>query len=278
MRSSPWRGRGRRAEGDPGRHRVPRRVRPAPRDRRHHRGPRGAPRQGGDDRGRRRGRRARRPRQARHRDAGRGRADERGHPAGDRRRRRRRRARPHISRSGSRCSAHDPRIPRAITVVFFVNGALFASWASRIPALSDRVGATPGTLGLALLAPAVGAIVAMPLVGKLLPGRSSRSFTRLGVIAADGRDPPAAGRAHRPRARLRAVRRRPRQLDARPLDERPGTHDRAPAAASRFCPRCTPRSRSGASPAPGWGRWPRRSASHRSPTSPPRRCCSGSRA
>jgi MFS family permease len=74
--------------------------------------------------------------------------------------------------------------PRAgITVVFFVNGALFASWASRIPALSDRVGATPGTLGLALLAPAVGAIVAMPLVGRLLPGRSSRDFTLLGVIA-----------------------------------------------------------------------------------------------
>jgi hypothetical protein len=50
----------------------------------------------------------------------------------------------------------------AIRIVFFVNGALFASWASRIPALSDRAGATPGILGLALLAPAVGAIVAMP--------------------------------------------------------------------------------------------------------------------
>jgi len=45
--------------------------------------------------------------------------------------------------------------PRAaITAVFFVNGALFASWASRIPALSDRAGATTGALGLALLAPA----------------------------------------------------------------------------------------------------------------------------
>jgi MFS family permease len=71
----------------------------------------------------------------------------------------------------------------AITIVFFVNGALFASWASRIPALSDHVNATPGTLGLALLAPAVGAIVAMPLVGRLLPGRSSRRFSRFGVIA-----------------------------------------------------------------------------------------------
>ncbi len=71
----------------------------------------------------------------------------------------------------------------AIRAVFFVNGALFASWASRIPALSDRVGATPAQLGLALLAPAVGAIVAMPTVGRLLPGRSSRAFCRGAVLA-----------------------------------------------------------------------------------------------
>jgi MFS family permease len=72
--------------------------------------------------------------------------------------------------------------PRAgITAVFFVNGALFASWASRIPALSDRVGATAGLLGLALLAPALGAVVAMPLVGRLLPRRSSRSLCRFAV-------------------------------------------------------------------------------------------------
>lgn len=73
--------------------------------------------------------------------------------------------------------------PRAaITTVFFVDGALFASWASRIPALSDRVGATTGQLGLALLAPAVGALITIPLVGRLLPGRSSRTFCRLALI------------------------------------------------------------------------------------------------
>ena len=74
-----------------------------------------------------------------------------------------------------------------ITAVFFVNGALFATWASRIPALSNRVGATTGVLGLALLAPAVGAVLAMPLVGRLLPGRSSRVFCRIalaGMLAA----------------------------------------------------------------------------------------------
>jgi hypothetical protein len=73
-----------------------------------------------------------------------------------------------------------------ITVVFFVNGALFATWASRIPALSDRAGATTGALGLALLAPAVGAIVAMPIVGRLLPGRSSRAFCLGSMIALMG--------------------------------------------------------------------------------------------
>jgi len=74
--------------------------------------------------------------------------------------------------------------PRAaITTVFFVDGALFASWASRIPALSDRVGASPGVLGLALLAPAIGALLAMPLVGRLLPGRSSRTFCGFAVAA-----------------------------------------------------------------------------------------------
>jgi len=74
-----------------------------------------------------------------------------------------------------------------VTAVFFVDGALFATWASRIPALSSRVGATTGVLGLALLAPAVGAVIAMPLVGRRLPGRSSRTFCRValaGLMAA----------------------------------------------------------------------------------------------
>ena len=69
----------------------------------------------------------------------------------------------------------------AITAVFFVDGALFATWASRIPALSDQVHAGAGILGLCLLAPAAAAVVSMPLVGRLLPGRSSSLFCRLAV-------------------------------------------------------------------------------------------------
>ena len=71
----------------------------------------------------------------------------------------------------------------AITLVFFVNGALFASWAARIPAISDHVGASTGALGLALLGPAVGALVTMPVVGRLLTGRPSRALCRLFVVA-----------------------------------------------------------------------------------------------
>jgi hypothetical protein len=69
----------------------------------------------------------------------------------------------------------------AITAVFFVDGALFATWASRIPALSDRVHAGAGILGLCLLAPAAAAVVSMQLVGRLLPGRSSAMFCRIAV-------------------------------------------------------------------------------------------------
>src|SRR5690606_24929042 len=53
----------------------------------------------------------------------------------------------------------------------------------RIPAISDHVGASTGALGLALLGPAVGALVTMPVVGRLLTGRSSRALCRLFVVA-----------------------------------------------------------------------------------------------
>ncbi len=107
-------------------------------------------------------------------------------------------------------------------LVSFVDGALFASWASRIPALSARVGADAGALGLTLLAPAVGALIAMPIVGRPLPGRSSRTFCRLAIatllaavlLPGLARSVPGAG-ADTPD-------RRAGQLIAGPGDERPG--------------------------------------------------------
>jgi MFS family permease len=74
---------------------------------------------------------------------------------------------------------------QCITGVFFVNGALYASWVSRIPALSDRIGVDAGLLGLVLLAPALASAVAMPIAGRLLHRGSSRAlcqFAMLGVM------------------------------------------------------------------------------------------------
>jgi hypothetical protein len=64
----------------------------------------------------------------------------------------------------------------AIAAVFFIDGAMFASWVSRIPAIASSAHAHNGTLGLALLAPAIGALITMPTVGRSLAHRSSRSF------------------------------------------------------------------------------------------------------
>jgi MFS family permease len=44
----------------------------------------------------------------------------------------------------------------AVTVAFALNGAVYASWASRVPALSVQVHAGPGGLGIALLGTALG--------------------------------------------------------------------------------------------------------------------------
>lgn len=71
----------------------------------------------------------------------------------------------------------------AVAAIFFVDGALFASWASRVPALAAHAGADDAELGLALLAPAVGALIAMPAVGRTLPGRSSRAYCQAATAA-----------------------------------------------------------------------------------------------
>jgi MFS family permease len=55
----------------------------------------------------------------------------------------------------------------ALCVVFAANGLLFASWVSRIPAVRDRLDASEGELGLAILGVTVGAIGAMPSTNRL---------------------------------------------------------------------------------------------------------------
>ena len=70
----------------------------------------------------------------------------------------------------------------AIALVFFVNGAMFGAWGSRLPELRDRLDLTAGELGIALACVAAGALVAMPLAGSLAARIGSRTPTRVFVL------------------------------------------------------------------------------------------------
>ncbi len=59
------------------------------------------------------------------------------------------------------------RVRAAITAFFAMDGFVFASWAVRIPAVKASVGASPATLGIALLGVSAGAIATMALTGAL---------------------------------------------------------------------------------------------------------------
>lgn len=76
-----------------------------------------------------------------------------------------------------------PRAARvAVATLFFVNGALTATWVARIPALQTKHALTHGQLGLALLAMAVGAVVSMPLTGAWIARRGSLEPTRWAAL------------------------------------------------------------------------------------------------
>jgi len=68
----------------------------------------------------------------------------------------------------------------AVGTVFALNGAIVGNWVARIPDVAARTHSTPAVLGLALLGVAVGAVIAMPLVGRLCARVDSRPV----VIAA----------------------------------------------------------------------------------------------
>jgi MFS family permease len=65
----------------------------------------------------------------------------------------------------------------AISLVFLVNGAVLATWVSRIPVIKGTLGLSDGQLGLALLGMAVGALIAFPITGFLTSRFGSRNVT-----------------------------------------------------------------------------------------------------
>ncbi len=79
------------------------------------------------------------------------------------------------------------RATAAVYAVFILSGFAFASWASRIPQIRDALELTPRTLGLVLLAIAVGSVISMPLSG-LVVGRlgTARTVAVMALVAAAG--------------------------------------------------------------------------------------------
>jgi len=65
----------------------------------------------------------------------------------------------------------------AISLVFLVNGAVLATWVSRIPVIKNALGLSNAQLGLALLGMAVGALIAFPITGILTSRFGSRNVT-----------------------------------------------------------------------------------------------------
>lgn len=77
-----------------------------------------------------------------------------------------------MSHAATAAPFHRPRaaVRRArigITVIFFIPGVLFANIVPRIPEVRERLDASEGELGLALLALAVGALLQMLMAGRL---------------------------------------------------------------------------------------------------------------
>lgn len=66
----------------------------------------------------------------------------------------------------------------AVSVVFFVNGVLFASWTAHIPHVKEYLRLTDGTLGLALLGAPIGSVLAMLITARLLPRLGSRLMVK----------------------------------------------------------------------------------------------------
>lgn len=70
----------------------------------------------------------------------------------------------------------------ATYVSFIAVGITFATWASRIPQVRDRLSLDPSQLGLVLLAIAAGSLIALPLSGPLVTRFGSRTVLRAMVV------------------------------------------------------------------------------------------------
>ncbi|MEO7262704.1 MAG: MFS transporter [Jatrophihabitantaceae bacterium] len=71
----------------------------------------------------------------------------------------------------------------AASLIFAFNGLLFAAWVPHIPEVKHNLGLSDATLGLALLGPAVGSVISMPLIGRATTRYGSGKVTAVLAFA-----------------------------------------------------------------------------------------------
>jgi predicted MFS family arabinose efflux permease len=75
-----------------------------------------------------------------------------------------------------------PRLQAAVAAVFALDGAVFGSWAARVPDVAAAVGVGHSGLGVALLCLSIGALAAMQVTGALCARLGAGVVTTLGAL------------------------------------------------------------------------------------------------
>jgi MFS family permease len=70
----------------------------------------------------------------------------------------------------------------AVSAFFFLFGFVFASWASRIPAIQNKLGLSETELGLVLFSLPVGLLVSLPISGWLVAKKGSKTVACIAAI------------------------------------------------------------------------------------------------
>jgi MFS family permease len=87
------------------------------------------------------------------------------------------------ARSAAARSDRPVRARVAVTIAFISNGFIFGTWAARIPEIKDHLGLSSIGLGFALLAPAVGSLLAIRVVGRVSTRYGTGPTMRVTTIA-----------------------------------------------------------------------------------------------